>query len=1698
MFIRKYIKTFSVTTLIVFSVNLFAPTVTYAIDGPKQPEVKTFTPVTTSDMVDLFTGNFNYNIPLLDVGGYPVNISYTANPTMEQEASWVGLGWNINVGNIDRNMRGLPDDFSGDQITKIRKKKINRTMGVTVQAADIEVFGLETSKFGLKAGGSLGAFRNNYTGSGSVVGLDLGLDLKLAQSGKDSKTLGLGVGATVHSDEGLTVSPSLSFASESEKSDKHTQKGSFALGSSFNTEEGWKGLSFNYGVSSQELKNSGELRSRSKNGNSYISFAYPAIPPSISMPTFSSGMSFNATIGAEAFGVHGNIKVRAHYSQQSLKDDWGVPLPSAGNLLVPGFMPGSNPLIDLGINFSNMAKADAEVSLPAYGYLYAHNASGEKVLYDFNREKEGPFTANRPNLPIPNFTHDVFTVNGQGISGMYRPFRNDVGVLHDPEAVSTSANIDFPGLEIGAGNAVHVGANFAVALSNNTTGKWNELDSELGFKGFSDTDPDFEPYYFKQAGEKTADFSDDFFTKIGGFDPVRVKLEGDILSIIQLAADPTGITSPNIINATNEFQKQNLRNPVSEISFDDLQKPDRQARNQNVQFLNALEAGKFGVEKKLPDFGTNNFKMDEKGAYSSYYGFTRNLSSLGRAAHHISEISATRPDGSRYIYGIPVYNRYQKEVSFAIECDKDNLVPDCETGLIYYENEDASLKNNKGIDNSFDSEETPAYPHSFLLTSILSDDYVDVTEDGPSDDDLGSYTKFNYSKVHSNQRWRIPYEENQANYFAGFNADLNDGKASYVYGTRELWYLHSIVTKTHVAEFILEDREDAVGVDGEHGGIGTQKMKKLVRIDLYAKPDKLKEAKSNGRYSAVPLKSVHFQYNYSLCTGVPSNPGISDGNQGGKLTLKKIFFTYQNSNKARLSPYEFEYAYNPAYSEKAQDRWGTYKPHYPSNGEHCFERKTNIDFPYTEQNKSEADIFAGAWNLTTISLPSGATIDIDYESDDYAFVQDRPAMEMFTIAGSANSPGEFNPNSPLTTSVGDYLFFRLSESYSNETDAVAAIRDQYLRQMAFQQEKVYFKCFADMPNGLYDYVPGYADITEYGAVAPAGGYDYGYIRLKRTEDDRNPVTKSAMNLVKMNLPLLLKDNEDISCQENFGDNLLDLVEKTLLVFSGIDGIGSTYDKLAGKRIGKQIQLNKSIIRLYNPSQRKLGGGSRVKRITIKDDWNLMSGSGASSVYGQEYSYTTSDGTGGIISSGVAAYEPFVGGEENPFRQPVFFDEERLGVPDEEYFLEEPMGESFFPGASVGYSKVTVRDISVSGNDITYNPTGKVVHEFYTAKDFPTRTDDTDLAVGRQKPSVIAQILKINIEDHVTTSQGYVIELNDMHGKTKSVNIFQHSTDISGQETAPLSSVVYKYKMDPASGNLDNNVLVMNRSDVSGKNEFVESRMVGVDYDFIADMRKHESSTTVVSVNGNVETFLAAIFPIIIPIVLPNLSAEKVTFRSAVTTKVINRYGLLDETITQDLGKQDTLRNLLYDGETGEVLLTESKNEYDDPVYSFTYPAHFAYDRMGAAYKNAGTIVRTASLENISGASDRFVMGDELIAFNIDSADANLPAYFKGWVKSVGPGNSIEIIDSEGFPLQETAGTGDYILKVIRSGRRNLQASSIGSIISLESPLQGPDSNGAYLFEFDKVVDAQMIEYDDRWKIFCNCSEEDPAPVVIVK
>lgn len=72
-------------------------------------------------MVDLYTGDFRYSIPLLSVPGpngenVGISIGYHGGIRMNEKASWIGLGWDYNPGEISRQVVGSPDDYNGQPV----------------------------------------------------------------------------------------------------------------------------------------------------------------------------------------------------------------------------------------------------------------------------------------------------------------------------------------------------------------------------------------------------------------------------------------------------------------------------------------------------------------------------------------------------------------------------------------------------------------------------------------------------------------------------------------------------------------------------------------------------------------------------------------------------------------------------------------------------------------------------------------------------------------------------------------------------------------------------------------------------------------------------------------------------------------------------------------------------------------------------------------------------------------------------------------------------------------------------------------------------------------------------------------------------------------------------------------------------------------------------------------------------------------------------------------------------------------------------------------------------------------------------------------------------------------------------------------------------------------------------------------------
>ncbi|MCZ8285688.1 MAG: hypothetical protein O9353_09550, partial [Bacteroidia bacterium] len=229
-----------------------------------------------------------------------------------------------------------------------------------------------------------------------------------------------------------------------------------------------------------------------------------------------------------------------------------------------------------------------------------------------------------------------------------------------------------------------------------------------------------------------------------------------------------------------------------------------------------------------------------------------------------------------------------------------------------------------------------------------------------------------------------------------------------------------------------------------------------------------------------------------------------------------------------------------------------------------------------------------------------------------------------------------------------------------------------------------------------------------GSTGPHG-FPVAYIKLKDVDrDDKgpipgriNPIAKAVLNFGRTRHNNVVWD-ASFSPPAGVAATVKQLASEATTngpIKAFMNAIKGPNNTLMGKEYGKEFVRNKSFIRLYNPVGCKFGGGSRVKSLSIKDNWNQQTSdpsipnSGQSeSEYGQEFSYQTTF-MGQTISSGVASYEPMLGGDENPFRQPVFMGPNKMSllIPDERFFMEEPFGETFFPSASICYSKVKVKN-----------------------------------------------------------------------------------------------------------------------------------------------------------------------------------------------------------------------------------------------------------------------------------------------------------------------------------------------------------------------------------------------------------------------
>ncbi|WP_430405221.1 hypothetical protein [Fluviicola sp.] len=456
---------------------------------------------TSDNLVDPFTGDFTYSLPLMDVEGYPIVLSYNSNVTMNTEASWVGLGWNLNVGSVEREMRGIPDEFDGTQ----------NVVRETNQLDDITTGGYKKGKY-WKAGISAdlwgyvslsmdynssklkGSYNNTYLGLGQTydkssgfstgasasiyfVGLSIGGSWGKYYSYDSKRGVNSGIGGGLSG--GITlfgVGPNLSTYSSK----------------NFNSREGMTGKTITRGWG----LGAGSAISMSRSHTSTIPYGSQTQVPRIQLNSTTIEIS--------------NTIDRYFNAGLNLAD-----------------------VVDIGVTFGKLkqfyssARTDIKngntILQPAIGFLHSSKkmvASGYTLpIMDFNRSNDTRYSEAMTNLPFSMQTFDIFHANAMGMQGTFRAHRADAGTYKDAIATDESTELTEVNKKGGSISTYEKEVGFGLTSSKTSSKNYTKLNGTNVLEFTTDINPvnGFDQAaYFKGVGETTP-VDGSLYANLGGF-----------------------------------------------------------------------------------------------------------------------------------------------------------------------------------------------------------------------------------------------------------------------------------------------------------------------------------------------------------------------------------------------------------------------------------------------------------------------------------------------------------------------------------------------------------------------------------------------------------------------------------------------------------------------------------------------------------------------------------------------------------------------------------------------------------------------------------------------------------------------------------------------------------------------------------------------------------------------------------------------------------------------------------------------------------------------------------------------------------------------------------------------------------------------------------------------------------------------------
>jgi len=900
--------------------------------GPNSPEAASFEPIDATDMVNLITGDFTYVLPVLNVpspeGGYPLALAYHAGIAMDQEASWAGLGWNLNAGAINRSVNGYPDDYKNSLLSEYFYSE-----GDEESIYSLSIGFSNYSGFSVGLGTSWGSNRSlgGYVSVG--YGFDLGRDnvlggtLRAGTNGvgvnlglTTSGGLSLGVGASTNgglngslgfdnNGTGFSISSNgsvnISLAQESGNANTMSlgitlssnavgiNAGAINKNATTNKVDGGAGAGIN--LQFENTRSMGDYATKTSGWQIPIT-----IPTPIGVFSLSFGkQKFRYYLGKkESNYVNGSI----HFNQVLENRTWVVNCYGEGQCFAEGYHYFDT--YEAALAYNNQQE-----SVCANCDIYSHVAFQD--IYEFplidTSNLDDSTIADLSNPTFPNY--DKYNVQAQGLSGgmSSRLFENGnlFGLANKDNNQGYKLRYALNGSTIGLPDHARFNSSPYFYFDNEISSYLGVADvSEANFNNLTTNSSILDYYANDNSVELNAKPRRKNSTFIEYFTNQEIK---DNYSLVK---------SKGYLYPDSGFDINSANLPLDGIGAFMVTAIDGKTYHYSLPVYNHETVTRtFGTIAASPNENQSYFEKRQLEPYATHWLLT----------------AVTGPDYfDTNNNGVADKDDYGYWTTFEYGKWSDAFVWKAPYGKDYFENEDnnnikTSIKGRKQV---YYLDRVKTRTHTALFIKSLRNDALS--------------TAWNYESVNHLDN----IDQTSSAFLSRFNIP-----------EQEQLKLDKII----LVKEGFDNINKAYGATNQnYVSINYNNSSKPVEQAWYNLKDNILDVGDNIN-SIIPdaIKIIDLQYDNSLAVGRPNTNGPSYGS----LTLKEVRFKGKGGEQL-MPPYSFDYINNTSYSYNIDDK---------------------DTFGYYKDNNS-------LWSLNQITTPQGGKIQVNYEDNNFYSVMPHKLM----------------------------------------------------------------------------------------------------------------------------------------------------------------------------------------------------------------------------------------------------------------------------------------------------------------------------------------------------------------------------------------------------------------------------------------------------------------------------------------------------------------------------------------------------------------------------------------------------------------------------------------------------------------------------------------------------------------------------------